>query len=84
MMLFANSKVEIYAKAEDRSRYGLIVKDHRLARKVNKAMNHYPPDTKFVKGEEVTFTFLPAQIKSIANTDPKLARILAYILGPLN
>lgn len=83
MMIFANSRIEIYAKAENKSRYGLIVKDYKLARKINKALNHYPADTKFIKGEEIAFTFLPAQIKTIANTDPKLSRILAQNLGPL-
>lgn len=82
-MLFANSRVEIYAKAGDKSRYGLIVKDYKLSRKINKALNHYPPDTKFVSGDEAAFTFIPAQIKTIANTDPKLARILVQILGPI-
>lgn len=43
----------------------VAVRNHRKAMKLNRYLGIYPKDTKFVKGDEPTFSFTDLQIKSV-------------------
>lgn len=76
-MNFQNKLVHIWTYAPDD--YRMVIYKPRLAKKINAILGSYDKDTKFLPGEELLFRFSRAQIKTIAQGNRYLSKILAQI-----
>lgn len=54
-MTFTNSKIDLFEINNDR--HGVILKNNRLANKLNVYLNYYPQDYKFRSTDEPVFKF---------------------------
>ena len=79
---FNNGTVDIWTRSNES--FGLITKDHRLAFRLNRLLNHYPKDTTFGSLDEPQFFFHKSQIQYIASQIPHMGKILAQITKGLS
>lgn len=76
-----SKRIDIWIRGNNK--YGIVARNVKIMKFLNRITKHYPKWTKFVEGDEPIFYFNGSQIESIASRSTQMRRMMILAGLPL-